>query len=318
MRQANPYDFYQNIRQSSLLIQGIAGATISRDQGYEFVQLGQFLERADKTTRILDTMTYLHEPANDTLRGLDSLQWVAILRSCSAYGAYRSTYGGEVLPDNVLNLLVFSAQFPRSVVETANRAPPSEKPLGIPFDALNGCQSSQECYDFLLPSHYVSTEPEIWREAVDARGADDDVFLTATRIMNKVYQSFRYDPDSTSSTTHMREAFAHKAGVCQDFAHVMIGMCRTLKIPARYVSGYIYSSDDHHLRGDQASHAWCEVYVPGHGWLGLDPTNNQPVDEQYVQVAWGRDYDDVAPVRGTYRGDTKRELTVHVKLTTTP
>ena len=100
--------------------------------------------------------------------------------------------------------------------------------------------------------------------------------------------------------------------MCQDFAHVMIAMCRSLKVPARYVSGYLYNGPKQLLRGAQASHAWCEVYVPGVGWRGLDPTNGQPADERYVKVATGRDYADVPPVRGRYRGTAEQRMQVEV------
>jgi len=110
----------------------------------------------------------------------------------------------------------------------------------------------------------------------------------------------------------MREVLKTRAGVCQDFAHVMLGLCRALKIPARYVSGYLYNGPADQLKGAQASHAWVEVYVPGHGWCGLDPTNNRAADGHYVKVATGRDFADVSPLKGTYRGTAKRELTVDV------
>ena len=100
--------------------------------------------------------------------------------------------------------------------------------------------------------------------------------------------------------------------MCQDFAHVMIAICRSLEIPARYVSGYLYNGPRELLRGAQASHAWCEVYVPGIGWRGLDPTNDQPAGERYVKVAIGRDYADVAPVQGRYRGTSEQRLEVEV------
>jgi transglutaminase-like putative cysteine protease len=94
----------------------------------------------------------------------------------------------------------------------------------------------------------------------------------------------------------------------------MLAMCRTLGIPARYVSGYLYDGAREPLRGAQASHAWCEVFVPGTGWRGLDPTNDQPADERYVKVAVGRDYADVAPVQGSYRGTAGQELSVEVEV----
>jgi transglutaminase-like putative cysteine protease len=94
----------------------------------------------------------------------------------------------------------------------------------------------------------------------------------------------------------------------------MLAMCRALKIPALYVSGYLYNGPRDRLRGAQASHAWCEVFVPGVGWRGLDPTNDQLADERYVKLAVGRDYADVAPVRGSYRGTADQRLEVEVEV----
>ena len=110
----------------------------------------------------------------------------------------------------------------------------------------------------------------------------------------------------------MNEAIRLRQGVCQDFAHIMIGLCRSLKIPARYVSGYLYNGPIDQLKGAQASHAWVEVFVPRIGWIGLDPTNNQPAGEHHVKAAIGRDYADVSPLRGTYHGGNQRVLTVEV------
>jgi transglutaminase-like putative cysteine protease len=95
----------------------------------------------------------------------------------------------------------------------------------------------------------------------------------------------------------------------------MLGMCRALKLPARYVSGYLYNGPADQLKGAQASHAWVEVFVPDTGWCGLDPTNNRAADGHYVKVATGRDYSDVSPVKGTYRGTGSRRLTVEVLVT---
>jgi transglutaminase-like putative cysteine protease len=95
----------------------------------------------------------------------------------------------------------------------------------------------------------------------------------------------------------------------------MLGMCRSLKIPARYVSGYLYNGPLDELEGAQASHAWCEVYIPDFGWRALDPTNDRQADEHYIKVAVGRDYADIVPVQGTYRGGGAKKMTVEVNVT---
>ena len=98
--------------------------------------------------------------------------------------------------------------------------------------------------------------------------------------MHHIFKYWAYAPNTTSVTTHTNEVLESKQGVCQDFAHLMIGICRSLGMPARYVSGYLYNGPDSHLRGAQASHAWVEVHVPGKGWFGLDPTNDTLADER--------------------------------------
>jgi transglutaminase-like putative cysteine protease len=171
------------------------------------------------------------------------------------------------------------------------------------------------CYEFLPPSTYVEITPETETLAQQAAGNESDVWQVAQAIMHTIHRNFHYQPASTNVHTHMREVLKARHGVCQDFAHVMLGFCRALKIPARYVSGYLYNGPADQLKGAQASHAWVEVHVPGHGWCGLDPTNAQPVAGQHVKVATGRDYADVSPLKGTYRGTDRRKMTVEVLVT---
>ena len=164
------------------------------------------------------------------------------------------------------------------------------------------------CYDFIPASRYVDTAPETWRLALDAAEGEDDVWQTAVRLMRFVHGHLAYESFSTTVHTHMRDTLTQRKGVCQDFAHVMIGLCRTLKIPALYVSGYLATETA------SATHAWMEVFVPGVGWRGLDPTHNRPADETYVKIAVGRDYADVPPVTGTYKGTTDRQMSVQVQI----
>jgi len=165
------------------------------------------------------------------------------------------------------------------------------------------------CYDFIQPSRYVDVSPETWRLAVDATNGEKDVWQTALRLMQFVHQHLAYEPNATTVHTHMREVLAQRRGVCQDFAHVMLGLCRSLRIPALYVSGYLATERA------SATHAWTEVFIPTIGWHGLDPTHNRVPDEAYIKIAVGRDYADVPPVSGTYKGTTERKMTVQVQIT---
>ena len=141
----------------------------------------------------------------------------------------------------------------------------------------------------------------------------------ALRTLNSwIFKSFQYRPGVSDVTTPIKKIVGQRSGVCQDFAHLMLAILRSNGIPARYVSGYIEAYDpektDSAMIGAAASHAWVEVYLPGGIWWGLDPTNNQAAGERHIIVAVGRDYDDVAPMRGTYKGAVDQKLNVIVSL----
>jgi len=130
--------------------------------------------------------------------------------------------------------------------------------------------------------------------------------------------NFRYDPDVTHVHSSPKALFEHGGGVCQDMAHALIGVLRLAGIPARYVSGYIYDAkkdeEGDHLRGAAATHAWVQAWHGKFGWVGIDPTNDKLVDWQYVRTAFGRDYYDVLPVSGLFRGLAEQRLQVSVQV----
>jgi len=199
-----------------------------------------------------------------------------------------------------------------AVVTTGDQPALTATATPAPMGRLPECARLERCYDFLQTSTYVEVSADTWRLALDATEGQTDVWQAAQAIMRFIHREFRYQSAVTHAHTHMRDVLRNRTGVCQDFAHVMLGLCRALKIPARYVSGYLYNGPADQLKGAQASHAWVEVYVLGHGWCGLDPTNNRAADGHYVKVAHGRDFADVSPLKGTYRGTAKRELFVDV------
>lgn len=200
----------------------------------------------------------------------------------------------------------------RSEVRTLGRGTP---PAGaFPRSRLGECLRMERCYEFLQRSEYVSLGIEVWRLAQDAAGSGQDAWEMALAIMRAVHGGFRYDTQATTVSTRLEDVLRIRAGVCQDFAHVMIGVCRSVQIPARYVSGYLYVRQGETLRGDLASHAWVEVFLPGAGWIGMDPTNNCLSDEHHVKVAVGRDYADAAPIRGNFKGGATQEMTVHLRI----
>lgn len=138
-------------------------------------------------------------------------------------------------------------------------------------------------------------------------------FTTAQTISTFIYNNFEYKKGITSVETKVEEIWKLKAGVCQDFANILLVMLRMMGIPARYVSGYICPKN-HELRGEGATHAWVEAYTPFYGWVGLDPTNDCIVSDRHVRLAIGRNFSDCTPVKGTYKGSSEHTLEVSVSI----
>lgn len=186
----------------------------------------------------------------------------------------------------------------------------------VPLSAFDETNERELNAEFLADSHFVPLDAELWREAQDALSAGrSDVWSDVRSICGHIYKNFAYRPKSTGVGTLATDALKMRSGVCQDFAHIALGMCRTSGIPARYVSGYFMKSKGQPDESeDEASHAWIEAFIPGFGWSAYDPTHDRPADERYVKVASGRDYGDIKPVSGTYRGGKTRSLLVEVRV----
>jgi transglutaminase-like putative cysteine protease len=178
-----------------------------------------------------------------------------------------------------------------------------------PLEKLGNGLDADRCFDFLQSSRYVELDVEPWRLALDAMEGRTDVWPVALELMRFTHEYLEYQPNSTHVHTHMRDVLAQRRGVCQDYAHLLIGLCRSVKIPARYISGYLATE------AASATHAWVEIYIPGPGWRALDPTHNRQIDETYVKIGHGRDYADVAPISGNYHGTLDRKMEVEVKIT---
>lgn len=178
-----------------------------------------------------------------------------------------------------------------------------------PLDKISEASNVERTFDYLQSSRYVEISADSWKMALDAIDNCKDVWLGALALMRFVNGYLTYESKSTTVHTHMSDVMAGRRGVCQDFAHLMIGLCRSLKIPARYVSGYLATEKA------SATHAWVEIFLPGVGWRGLDPTHNCQTGETYVKIATGRDYSDVSPISGNYRGTLDRTMEVEVKIT---
>lgn len=135
-----------------------------------------------------------------------------------------------------------------------------------------------------------------------------------------IYKKFRYDTKATDTSTPLATVWKQRAGVCQDFSHIMLSVLRTAGLPARYVCGYIESDPvrsvpgSEKLVGSLATHAWVEVLTPGMTWVALDPTNNQWCGPRHVTMSYGRDSADAAPVRGTFKGSGAQNMTIKVTM----
>lgn len=176
-----------------------------------------------------------------------------------------------------------------------------------------------DAMEFVLPTWYAPLDGALARFAREAFRPGTPLLVAAIGLMHRVHRRFEYRPAATSVGTRATEALAQQRGVCQDFAHVMIGAMRSIGLAARYVSGYLLTQPppgQPRLIGADASHAWVQVWCPVHGWVALDPTNAVPAGTDHVTLAWGRDYADVAPLRGVIRGGGQAHP--HVAVTVEP
>ncbi|HYE74053.1 MAG TPA: transglutaminase family protein [Blastocatellia bacterium] len=167
-------------------------------------------------------------------------------------------------------------------------------------------------FDYLMPSHY-SPAGSVFHEMALASLVEGDPLGTALALMHKVHNAIKYTRGVTDVKTKADKALQLGQGVCQDYSHVMIAACRSINLPVRYVSGYLHSAQATET-GNAASHAWVDVFIPGPGWVSLDPTHNCQQTAKYVRVAIGRDYNDVPPTRGVYKGKSKEKMEVFVKV----
>jgi transglutaminase-like putative cysteine protease len=165
-------------------------------------------------------------------------------------------------------------------------------------------------FDFLAPSRYVVLDERLSELATSVSAVEASAD-TARALTHGVYAAMTYERGTTNVHTTAAEALAEGRGVCQDFSHVLLGACRAAGIPARYVSGYLYDPAHGEL-GE--SHAWVDVHTVDAGWLSLDPTHDVEQDEHYVRVGVGRDYADVPPTRGVYKGSADETLEVAVTI----
>ncbi|MDX1942624.1 MAG: transglutaminase family protein [Saprospiraceae bacterium] len=188
--------------------------------------------------------------------------------------------------------------------------PEDQQPAAEQWQHLQEVDETYPYMDFLKQEHF-NAKDEILK--VIGPISEETPLATTQRLSQYINEHFEYRKGVTSVETDIDEIWNLKAGVCQDFAHILLVMLRIAGIPARYVSGYICPKD-HELRGEGATHAWVEAYIPFYGWLGIDPTNNCLVNDRHVRLAVGRNFNDCTPVKGTYKGTGEHTLEVSVTI----
>ena len=174
-------------------------------------------------------------------------------------------------------------------------------------------QSTADCIEaseFIYNSPYIPAVPQLFEYVRKTFEPKRSLLEAAQDLTHRIHADFKYLPKSTSIDIPLADVLRNRRGVCQDFAHVMIGALRSHRLAARYVSGYV--SPGPKVQGAQASHAWVSIFFPVLGWLSFDPTNDLMVSDSHVTLAWGRDYGDVTPVKGITLGGAGQTVEVEV------
>lgn len=228
----------------------------------------------------------------------------------------------EVFIDHFGNRVgMFSLIKPHEELVITSEAEVITKPVPLPdgtatpeeqWTRVKALRSNYAFFDFLQKEDFEnSTEVSaLVNSMVDYNKLP---FQNVINFAAYIYNYFEYKKGVTDVLTKIDEVWHLKAGVCQDFAHMLLVMIRMVNIPARYVSGYICPKE-HEQRGEGATHAWVEAFIPGTGWIGLDPTNNCIVNDGHVRLAVGRSFSDCTPVKGTYKGSSDHYLEVSVDI----
>ena len=172
-----------------------------------------------------------------------------------------------------------------------------------------------EAYQYVFDSPYIPSIPELLDYAAASFPPRRPMLEGVLDLTKRIHADFKYDPLATTISTTLRELLAARRGVCQDFAHLQIGCLRALGLAARYISGYLLTHPQEgrqRLVGADASHAWISVYDPVAGWVDFDPTNNTIPSDEHILLSWGRDYDDVSPIKGVILGGGAHQIRVGV------
>jgi transglutaminase-like putative cysteine protease len=284
---------------------------------YSIRHLTKFLYKTQVSESIMETRMHPRSDSNQHCLTFS----LSVSPRCRVF-SYRDHQGNNIQHFDIPgdhNQLVIVAE---SVVEQQDL--PSVPAFLSPdaWGALDEMINAGDYWEMLLPSQFCVETPALTLLAqqmgVTRR---DDPLMLVQELNQRLYAYFDYEPRSTRVDSPIDEAIVSGKGVCQDFAHTMIALLRHVRIPSRYVSGYLYRSrEDHDRSTPDATHAWVDVLMPHLGWVGFDPTNNLIAHRRHIRTAVGRDYADVPPTHGVFRGDTDSELyvAVHVEASEEP
>ncbi len=242
------------------------------------------------------------------------IQWAIQVEPTPVFLRQRKDYfGNDAMTFAVIDVHYELKATAKSIVEVVADPPDSDlvtweearARIAAPVDA-----ACREAAEFIYPSPYVPPLPALADFARESFKAGRPLLGAARELSHRIYKEFKYAPKTTRIEMPLSDVVRNRRGVCQDFAHIMIGALRSLRLPARYVSGYVRSGAK--VQGAQASHAWVSVFVPGHGWISFDPTNDVMPSDAHVTLAWGRDYGDVTPIKGVTLGGGGQTVEVEV------
>jgi transglutaminase-like putative cysteine protease len=284
---------------------------MERPMYYSIRHLTKFLYKTPVSESIMETRMH---PRSDAMQRCLTFQ-LSVSPRCRVF-SYRDHLSNQVhhfdIPGQHGQLVIVA----ESLVEVE---PHIEIPSSMPdsaWDELDQLVSEGDFWEMLLPSEFATPTPalEALADQLDLRRRDDPLSVLH-RLNEQLFRYFDYKPQSTTADSHIDEALLARAGVCQDFSHIMIALVRSrLRIPCRYVSGYLFHRDEKDRSVASATHAWVEVFLPEYGWVGFDPTNFLVAGDRHIRTAIGRDYADVPPTHGIFRGRTKSELSVAVRV----
>lgn len=255
------------------------------------------------------------QPRSEGPQALRSFQIVTNPRA-QLY-AYTDHFGNAVYHFNVLrehSELRIEAQ---AVIEIGRITPLPPSLDMLEWQRYNPYNLTDDHFDLLEPSKFALPSPLLadFLRAKNLEKPAGDPLTALIALNGTIFDAFDYESGITQVHSPIDHALSEGRGVCQDFAHIMIAVARSWNIPARYVSGYLYHRPQNQDRSAaDATHAWVECYLPSLGWVGFDPTNNILTDERHIRAAVGRDYADVPPTRGTFKGVADSELAIAVSV----